>query len=286
MTRRANSIEAVLGLAAAWGAGVVVALALAAPAAADDADAGNSGPRAARSATVARTTAARPPTPSTRGTPARPAAAIVAAARSAAAVPVAARDRPPTRRPVAPGAAPAPSAAARCLFSCDPRGRLVTVYKGLHAGIPGSPAFFVKQVSGTGTFIPDSAYDLKDVDQYDWNKVTGIAFSPLQHDRNSALVGWRYNLTTQEFEIAPFYNVNTARILPDERTEVISVPAGETFQYTVDYSGVSISYNGRTMFKPYPPGLSPNVWTASRVSGWFGGNEAAPRTLSYYVKIA
>ncbi len=30
------------------------------------------------------------------------------------------------------------------------------------------------------------------------------------------MVGWRYNLTSQEFEIAPFYNVNKARILPDE----------------------------------------------------------------------
>jgi len=32
-------------------------------------------------------------------------------------------------------------------------------------------------------------------------------------------------------------------------------------------------------------GLAANVWTASRVSGWFGGNETAPRTISYYLKF-
>lgn len=187
---------------------------------------------------------------------------------------------------VPPAAAPGPAASGLgSLVSTDPRGRLITVYKGLHFVLPGSPAFFVKQVSGTGTFTADSVYDLKDVDQYDWNKFTGIVFSPLQHDRNSVMVGWRYNLTTQEFEIAPFYNVDKVRVLPNEQTEVISVPAGEAFEYTVDYSGVSIGYGDKTVFKPYPPGLTPNIWTASRVSGWFGGNEAAPRTLTYYLNL-
>ena len=185
-----------------------------------------------------------------------------------------------------PARAPAPAATAvGSLSTADPRGKRITVYKGLHFVLPGSPKFFVKQVSGTGTFTADSAYDLKDADQYDWNKFTGIVYSPLQHDRNSVMVGWRYNLATQEFEIAPFYNVNKERVLPNEKTEVISVPAGETFQYNVDYSGVTISYGDKTVFKPYPPGLTPNLWTASRVSGWFGGNEAAPRTLTYYLDL-
>lgn len=171
------------------------------------------------------------------------------------------------------------------LFGLDPRGRQITIYKGTHFAIPNNFGFFVKQVSGTGTFTSDSVYDLKDEDQYDWNKFTGIAFTPLEPDRDSVMVGWRYNLTTQQFEIAPFYNVNKARILPNEQTEVISVPADQSFQYLVDYTGVTLSYGGTTIFKPFPPGLTPNVWTAARVSGWFGGNEVAPRTLSYFIKI-
>jgi hypothetical protein len=181
--------------------------------------------------------------------------------------------------------------AARVTFPwSDPRGRQITIYKGTHFAIPNSFGYFIQQTVGTGTFISNSAYDLKDIDQYDWNKFTGIAFTPLEPDRDAAMVGWRYNLTTLEFEIAPFYNVNKARILPNENPlspgyEVISVPVGETFEFAVDYSGITLSYGGRTVYKPYPSGLTPNVWTAARVSGWFGGNEVAPRTLSYFLRL-
>ena len=173
---------------------------------------------------------------------------------------------------------------------CDPRGRQITIYKGTHFAIPNNAGYFIKETVGTGTFTTNSAYDLKDVDQYDWNKFTGIAFTPLEPDRNSAMVGWRYNLKTQEFEIAPFYNVDKKRILPNENPlspnyEVISVPAGETFTFDVDYTGITLKYDGITVFKPYPPGLTANFWTAARVSGWFGGNEVAPRTVSYFLHL-
>ncbi len=188
-----------------------------------------------------------------------------------------------------PMANPAPARAASPErlhnFYLDPRGQRVTFLKNTHFAVPGSWGLFIKKVYGTGTFTADSAYDLKDADQKDWNKFSGIAYTPLQPDKNSAMVGWRYNLDTREFEIAPFYNVNKERILPDEQTEVISIPADVTFHYNVDYSGITLNYGGKTVFKPYPSGLTPNVWTAARVSGWFGGNEAAPRTLSYYLSF-
>ena len=189
---------------------------------------------------------------------------------------------------VAPAPRPGPIARAlSALFNCDPRGRLITVYKGTHFAIPNNfGGFFVQKVEGTGTFTADSVYDLKDVDQFDWNKFTGIAFAPLEPDLNSAMVGWRYNLTTEEFEIGPYYNVDKARISPQGPSQIISVPVGETFNYLVDYTGVTLSYGDRTVYKPFPEGLTPNVWTAVRISGWFGGNEVAPRTVSYYIKFA
>ena len=167
---------------------------------------------------------------------------------------------------------------------CDPRGRQITIYKGTHFAIPNNGGYFITQTVGTGTFTTNSAYDLKDVDQFDWNKFTGITFTPLEPDRNSAMVGWRYNLTTQEFEIGPYYNLDKARLSPNAN-EVISVPAGETFEFDVDYSGITLHYDGKMVFKPYPPGLVANVWTAARVSGWFGGNEVAPRTISYFLRL-
>jgi hypothetical protein len=208
--------------------------------------------------------------------PSVPAAAVAVPAASTAA---------PVAAPTVSAPAPQPKS-VRSLFGWgDPRGRLITIYKGTHFAIPNSFGFFIKQVSGTGTFTANTVYDLGDVDQFDWNKFTGIAFTPLQPDRNSVMVGWRYNLISKEFEIAPFYNVDKKRILPNERTEVISVPADQTFTYFVDYAGVTISYGDKTVFKPYPEGLTPNVWTAARVSGWFGGNEVAPRTVSYFLKL-
>ena len=169
-------------------------------------------------------------------------------------------------------------------FFCDPRGRQITIYKRTHFAIPNSFGFFIREVSGTGTFTANSTYDLGDEDQWDWNKFTGIAFTPLEPDRNSVMVGWRYNLISKEFEIAPFYNVDKARILPTPQ-DIISIPADQTFQYNVDYTGVTLTYGDKTVFKAFPQGLTPNVWTAARVSGWFGGNEVAPRTISYFLKI-
>jgi hypothetical protein len=321
----AGLVGRVGGLAVALGAGVVISLAASAPASADSSRGGADSAAAERSDTPRRGVTRSTPTESgTRALVARPSASVTARAATSPAPrgkasrsvpagpapePVLAAATELSRRAVSPSlpaasvAVPAASTAApvsvptvsapaaqpksvRSLFGRgDPRGRLITIYKGTHFAIPNSFGFFIKQVSGTGTFTANTVYDLGDVDQFDWNKFTGIAFTPLQPDRNSAMVGWRYNLISKEFEIAPFYNVDKKRILPNERTEVISVPADQTFTYFVDYTGVTISYGDKTVFKPYPEGLTPNVWTAARVSGWFGGNEVAPRTVSYFLKL-
>ena len=327
--RAAGVVGYLGGLAAAAGAGAVLGLTVAAPAAADDSAPGPAHRTTEHSSPASHTAALGAPAASVAAT---------RAARSAAASPVSKvavaqnNSVPVSTSPTLPAvaaqsarrqgllAAPAnlptaaaaatvanvrsqPSAASTPVYSTagtptaavstpsphnfylDPRGQRITVLKGLHFAIPARFGLFIKQVYGTGTFTADSSYDLKDVDQYDWNKFSGIAFTPLQPDKNSAMVGWRYNLKSGEYEIAPFFNVNQERILPDEQTEVISVPTDKTFQYRVDYTGVTVSYGDRTVFKPYPPELKPNVWTAARVSGWFGGNEAAPRTLSYYLSF-
>jgi hypothetical protein len=211
----------------------------------------------------------------------------VPTAKAAPAVAVVAATAAPTSREsrgsAARSTAPAPAKGLGLLRS-DPRGRQITIYKGTHFAIPNSTGLFVKETVGTGTFTTNSAYDLKDEDQFDWNKFTGITFTPLEPDRNAAMVGWRYNLSTQEFEVGPYYNVDKARISP-KPDEIIRVPVGETFQFDVNYAGITLSYEDQRVDKPYPPGLTANVWTAARVSGWFGGNEVAPRTVSYFLRL-
>lgn len=262
------------GLAVALGVGAGAVIGLAAQAWAEPGDASRAGTREGSADAGVSRQAAIP----------RPATQAAAAAPEPAASPhrEARRENGPqtastSRSAKAPGL-------ALPFFPSDPRGRLITIYKGTHFAIPNSFGFFIKEVTGTGTFTANTVYDLKDSDQFDWNKFTGIAFTPLEPDRDSAMVGWRYNLKSEEFEIAPFYNVDKVRILPTP-PDIISVPVDETFQYLVDYSGVTLTYGEVTVFKPYPEGLIPNVWTAARVSGWFGGNRVAPRTVSYYLRI-
>jgi len=306
---KAALVGRVGGLAAALGAGVVIGFASCAQASAAPTDstgpsaradsgqhtsaparrasASNRDPAGARSARRSATSPLAATLASATAAPVVAASPIPEFAVSELAVPVPGRQ---ARTSVTTPAASVASAAKVAFPWSDPRGRQITIYKGTHFAIPNSFGYFIQQTVGTGTFISNSAYDLKDIDQKDWNKFTGIAFTPLEPDRDAAMVGWRYNLTTLEFEIAPFYNVNKARILPNENPlspgyEVISVPVGETFEFTVDYSGITLSYGGRTVYKPYPSGLTPNVWTAARVSGWFGGNEVAPRTLSYFLRL-
>lgn len=292
------------GLAVALGVGGAVAVGLAATAAAAPSDADSS---PARGAAAVSKVSQEPAGRVAAGKPARRASVSAAATGVALPTPAASVARPvraalrvPSVAPAVAAADPVPVPAGRAapadiwsslvtriagIFGWDPRGRQITIYKGTHFAIPNSFGLFIRQAAGTGTFTADTVYDLGDEDQFDWNKFSGIAFTPLEPDRDSAMVGWRYNLTSQEFEIAPFYNVNKVRILPNERTEVISVPAGETFQFLVDYTGITLTYGETTVYKPYPQGLTPNVWTAARVSGWFGGNEVAPRTVSYYLKL-
>jgi hypothetical protein len=178
----------------------------------------------------------------------------------------------------APTTAPAPAAAPVT------RGRLITIYKGTHFVIPNRWALWVTKDSGGATFTANSAYDLKDADQLDWNKLAGITFTPWRPDRNSSMVVWRYNLQDGTYEVGPFFNVDFRYVFPTV-DEIITVPADQSFTYSVDYDGISVTYGDRTVSKSTPADLKPNFWTSARVTGWFGGSEVAPRTISYYQNL-
>ena len=261
---------------ALWAAGAfaVIAVGFAAPASADtrgDAthrDHATSGPTKRASVSVEKPAAV---------TPTRRAAVSTSTRAQAAAAP-------------APQITPAEiwtSLATRIagIFGWDPRGKLQTIYQGTHFVIPGETAIWVTSDSGDATFTAESAYDLKDADQHDWNKLAGLTFTPLEPNRDAAMVVWRLNNVTDPFyEIGPFFNDNYAYVFPTE-AQIIRVPAGATFSYYVDYTGITVTYGDVTVYKPYPTDLIPNFWTSARILGWFGGNEVAPKTVSYYKHI-
>lgn len=202
------------------------------------------------------------------------------------------RQLPLGRAAIASSAAPTASTQANPIHDLlavifpwfDPRGQLKFVPKGWQFTLLPQYAVFVNKVSGHATFTDDSKYDVQGVDQYDWLKLTGITFTPLRPDTDAIMVAWRYNLDTEMFEIGPYYNSDLARIMPTE-DQIISVPANETFDYSLDYNGITLTYGDTTVFKPLPETLHPNFWTSVRINGWFGGTSPAPRLVSYYLDL-
>ena len=182
-----------------------------------------------------------------------------------------------------PVAAPEAGAGSPVPGATEP-GRLITIYKGTHFVIPNQWALWVREDSGAASFTADSTYDLRDEDQKDWNKLAGITFTPWRPDRNSMMVVWRYNLIDEVFEVGPFFNVDFRYVFPSP-DQIITVRAGETFQFHTDYDGVTVTFGDRTVYKARPEELVPNFWTSARVTGWFGGNEVAPRTVSYRLHL-
>ena len=295
-------VRSVSGLVMALGIATGAAIALADQAWAapcpsgDNAAQDSRGPRAnavSRSEVGTKRSAARQATPSATGTAAR--SPVVRAAtstradrrpvRTAAAVPVV--PEPATTEPAAtgPATATAVTAASKPYPRWDRRGRLITIYKGTHFVIPNRWTLWVTKESGDATFTADSAYDLGDEDQYDWNKLSGITFTPWRPEQNSSMVVWRYSLQKGKYEIGPFFNVDFAYVFPTDE-QIITIPADQTFTYSVDYNGITVSYGDQTVYKPTPADLTPNFWTSARVTGWFGGSEVAPRTVSYYQHLA
>jgi hypothetical protein len=262
------------GLAVAFGITAAVSVALA-----DQASAAPVGVSADDSAHANRTPRSNPVhrTPQVRAAAARQPALHPPAASVRA-------DRRSVRTVAAPTPATSAATASKPYPRWDSRGRLITIYKGTHFVIPNRWALWVTKESGDATFTADSAYDLKDEDQYDWNKLAGITFTPLRPDRNSSMVVWRYNLQNGMYEVGPFFNVDFNYVFPND-DQVITVPADQMFSYTVDYNGISVTYGDITVHKATPVDLKPNFWTSARVTGWFGGSEVAPRTVSYYQRL-
>ena len=232
------------------------------------------------------------PAPRSANAP-RPAAAQIAAPKPA----TSARDRWRNRVITAAVAAPVPSPAATTPAPAVPgvavaaqsvtpqqgRQRTITILPKIPLGLPPTILPWVKQVNGFGTFTKNSVYDLHSADQYDWNKLSGISFS-IPGDVNSTMVAWRYDVSSGNFEVAPFFNVDKARILPTP-AEVIAVPIGDTFDFHVDYDGITISYGDKTVYKATPQGLTPNFWTSYRTSVWFGGTSLPPNLIQLKLKL-
>lgn len=158
----------------------------------------------------------------------------------------------------------------------------IFIPKGIPFSFPLEYKFFLTNVTGSAYFTNDTKYNCNSSHQYDWNKLTGISFTPWRHDIDSMMIAWRYIIKTDSFEIGPFYNVDLERIMP-LINETVVIKINDPFIFFINYDGVYIKYNDKTVYKPKPVKLKPEFYLSVRVDTWFGGSSLPPSDIYLYL---
>ena len=158
----------------------------------------------------------------------------------------------------------------------------IFIPKGIPFGLPLGYKFFLMNVTGSAYFTQKTKYNCNSSHQYDWNKLTGVSFTPWLHNIDAMMVAWRYLIKTDTFEIGPYYNVNLANIMP-QADETLIVKENEPFKFLIDYDGISIYYGGKSVYKPKPVSLKPDYYLSVRVDTWFGGSSLPPSDIYLYL---
>ena len=91
--------------------------------------------------------------------------------------------------------------------------KLYTIKKGKHKSKPVILKYRLnpKSITWLVRFNDDCKYVLGDNDQYDWNKLCGLAFHWYKSRYHSAMIGWRYNISTGFIEVNAYYHLGTRK---------------------------------------------------------------------------
>ena len=120
-----------------------------------------------------------------------------------------------------------------------------------------------------------------DDDQWDYNKLTGVSFSVFSPHINTAMVGWRFNPKTFNFELVPYWHISHKRFFKEN--PFVSVLANESF--TVEMQMDYVKKRVKTIIKS---GKNELVETqqfaklpkqAVLIHPYFGGNKTAPKAM-------
>jgi hypothetical protein len=143
-------------------------------------------------------------------------------------------------------------------------------------------------------FDSNSRYILRDKngkieeDQYDWLKLHGITFTPLRTMHNTAMVGWRYNVEKDSFELNAYFHQGGKRFFNDK---FIRVASNETFETAIwlDYVTKTITVSIST---PHGVLLESCAYTYKRfpskvflIHPFFGGTSVAPHRVSLFSEL-
>ncbi len=124
-------------------------------------------------------------------------------------------------------------------------------------------------------------------DQWDYNKLTGITFTPTNPLHTTAMVGWRYNPYTHVFELVSYWHIHKKRIF-DEKRFVTAQPNEDIYVTMVtnfEKNEVTIIIETKTGTLTETQKFKKLAQRVSIIQPYFGGTSRAPNTMWLYCEI-
>ena len=166
------------------------------------------------------------------------------------------------------------------VFAQDNSGmKKYTIKKGKHkSGLRYKP--FSNKTSLKLTFMFDSTavYQLEDRDQFDLNKLAGLAFGR-SHHTNSARICWRYNIDKSCVELFGYIYDNKIRSF--EHIADCQINVEQNASLVVKDKSATFNINGTS--KTFKTSKWPK-W-GYRLFPYFGGDKVAPHDVNVWLSI-
>lgn len=137
------------------------------------------------------------------------------------------------------------------------------------------------------TFDESCIYDHGDNDQWDWNKLIGVKSCYFNPQKDSLMVGWRWNTIKDRLELTYYYHDNEEKAWFNDRG-VFFINKAELKDSLIITMQLGISITELTIesrnFKYTTAFKSPIGETGWLIRDWFGGQKAAPHTMIKEIK--
>lgn len=118
-------------------------------------------------------------------------------------------------------------------------------------------------------------------DQNDWNKLCGVFFSLFNTRKDTAMMGWKYNIEDDLINLAPYYHIDAGR---DMFPPMLQVKREETFTISLEIDYQAKEYRWKMQQDGFNNShkmkFNHNRKWCSFINFYFGGNQKAPQTMT------
>ena len=154
-----------------------------------------------------------------------------------------------------------------------------TIDKGDHrSGLRYKPFRNKNTVNMAFRFDSTAVYQLEDNDQYDLNKLAGLAFGR-SHHTNSARICWRYNSEKKVVELFSYIYDDKNRAF----THITDCEIGSECNATIVVKDKTVEFTINDISKTFDKSKWPN-W-GYRLYPYFGGDRVAPHDISIWLDM-